>query len=202
MLRNMLNNRLVILLIFIAIGCFVQCAQDSKEENVRVDSLDNFKKVEDSLQIISTAKVFIQSGNLNFFYNDSTAILSFIFNNQRFTIGEFRNTFDIAPNVETKQVDSLVYITVINKFFDLGQGFDVLTIYLFDKKEQNLKQLIETEEVGIHDMSVDTLPKIKHYDYRIEEQKQRLVIEEYHPYKSSDNISQKYRTTTRNYSFK
>lgn len=216
-----------LLILCIVAGGLFQCFQESKKAKVKNDSLDSMKNVEDSFKAILSDKVLLKndlfdslanasdgiksilsekyigtSSDLKFSYNDSLRILSLIYNNKKNILGEFRNTFDIAPNVETKQADSAIYIIVLNKFFDLGQGFDEITLFLFDKKQQTIKKLLQTDEVGIHDINIDTLMNIKHYDYFINEEKQKFVIEEYSPYKFTNNKKQKYQTTVRVYSFK
>ena len=199
----MLKNKVIKLISLFFMGGIITICSLQIIENKRFDvvvSLDNINYI-DNMKAAYPDSILLQNEKLLFSYNDSTTILSFIYNNRNFSLGNFHNTFDIPPDVDIKSTDTLIYIIVMNRFYDLGYGWDIISVFSFNKYNLHIYPLVETEDIGMHDTSFGTLSNIQYYDYKIDTEKQELIINEYSPYMPLNNKNQKYTTTTHQYPF-
>lgn len=204
MQKNMSKISYLVLSLFIIFT--TSCQNYNKHKEISSDAMDSAVITSHKIDSVENKEVLVKNEAVKVFFNNESETVQLKYFSEQgerlFNLGRHVNTFGDPPIIEVNTIDSHnVGIVIITNLIQMGQSADNLTFFSFNKTNETINKVCEVTEIAVHDMEIDTLSNIKHYDYRIDKKKKLLIIEEYIPYKSLENQSFKYKIKTQKFSF-
>jgi len=203
----MLLNKVILILILssVLIACR-STTQKAKLANPVVDSAYHKDSTRSQLPVIFDS--LVNNGVIKAVFNKNSETVNVIYkiNKKEITLklGKYSNTFGDPPDISiTKLNGNNIGFIIKTNYINLGWSMDNIYIYGFDIKTRSIKMLCEVNDINEHGAELDTLPEAstRFYNYSIDTLRQKLILNEYIPYKSLIDIAKKYKTITKEYPF-
>ena len=175
------KRKCTIITVFLIVICSLSCNSENKNSHVTTNGIStSVKSRNDTFLILASSSDYTAR------FNEKDWLLYLYDKQERIQIGRYANSMGYPPEVTLTTFPEGVLVTVTQTFTTYGIDEYFINFFLFNKRTRNLKDVCTFER--IHGGSYDQIvADASYYDLVIDEKKQKIVLEEYFPYRSDEH---------------